>query len=262
MFDKLDTFRTPGAIGWNELLTTDVAAARSFYGRVFGWAFEESTAAGIPYSIISSHGEAIGGMRQLPAAMPTPRWGIYVTVPDADVAVKEADQLGATVLLPATDLPGCLGCRMGVIRDPQGAALSLIHYGPDMVGPKPHPFTHNGMFSWAELVTPDVNDAQRFYGVLFSWEMASTPMVGRDYITAMVRGRGIGGITTNALGRRDRPARWHVYVNVDDLERVAAEVPELGGRVLIAPTSLDGAGRICRIRDPQGATITAIHHAR
>ena len=26
-----------GAFGWNELMTTDVAAARRFYGALFGW---------------------------------------------------------------------------------------------------------------------------------------------------------------------------------------------------------------------------------
>ena len=30
-----------GAFGWNELMTTDVEAARSFYGALFGWETED-----------------------------------------------------------------------------------------------------------------------------------------------------------------------------------------------------------------------------
>ena len=33
----------PGALVWNELNTRDLAAAKAFYGAVFGWGFEEAT---------------------------------------------------------------------------------------------------------------------------------------------------------------------------------------------------------------------------
>ena len=33
-----------------------------------------------------------------------------------------------------------------------------------------------GTFSWAELATPDQEDAKRFYGGLFGWEMEDNPI--------------------------------------------------------------------------------------
>ena len=39
-----------GAFGWNELMTTDVDAAKRFYGALFGWDTEEFLGAGMPYT--------------------------------------------------------------------------------------------------------------------------------------------------------------------------------------------------------------------
>jgi len=39
-----------GAFGWNELMTTDVAAARRFYGALFGWETEDYPVEGMNYS--------------------------------------------------------------------------------------------------------------------------------------------------------------------------------------------------------------------
>ena len=40
-FAGAELVNEPGAFGWNELDTRDTAAAKEFYGAVFGWAFED-----------------------------------------------------------------------------------------------------------------------------------------------------------------------------------------------------------------------------
>ena len=52
---------TVGAMCWNELWTTDVAAAKDFYQAVFAWEYHFD---GI-YTSISNRGRANGGMLQL-----------------------------------------------------------------------------------------------------------------------------------------------------------------------------------------------------
>ena len=55
-----------GAFSWNELMTTDVAAARRFYGALFGWETEDYPVEGMHYVMVKVGGEAVGGMMVLP----------------------------------------------------------------------------------------------------------------------------------------------------------------------------------------------------
>lgn len=121
-------FETHGAFSWTELLTDDVAGARTFYGRLLGWKFEDMPMQDGAYTVISVEGQKIGGIMRTPAeakGMP-PTWGSYITVDDVDARAAEAKKLGGETLVPPTDIPG-VG-RFCVIRDPQGATISLITY--------------------------------------------------------------------------------------------------------------------------------------
>lgn len=118
----------PRLFSWNELMTGDVAAAKAFYGELFGWELRDEHVADMVYTLIIADGEKIGGMMAIPAGAQdkAPAWGAYVTVDDVDKQVQRAEQLGAHVLATPRDIPG-VG-RYAVIRDPQGAMLSLISY--------------------------------------------------------------------------------------------------------------------------------------
>lgn len=122
-------FETPGAFSWVELLTTDPAAAGTFYGELFGWELEDSPMGGRSYTVVKVQGQAVGGIMKMPAEAPPgvpPHWGAYVTVTDVDATVAKAESLGGQALVPAMDIPQ-VG-RFAVIRDPQGAALAVIAY--------------------------------------------------------------------------------------------------------------------------------------
>ena len=60
-------------------------------------------------------------------ATASPGWSVTFTVPDADVAAARAAELGATVLVEPFDVPWQ---RITVIRDPQGAHLTLSQFKP------------------------------------------------------------------------------------------------------------------------------------
>lgn len=117
-----------GMFGWTELLTTDVEAAKQFYAQLLGWEMEDNPLPGMTYTVIKNAATGIGGIMQIPqetTGMP-PAWGAYVTVADVDATARQAEALGATILMPPTDIPQ-VG-RFCTFRDPQGAMLSIITY--------------------------------------------------------------------------------------------------------------------------------------
>ena len=122
-------FETHGAFSWTELMTTDVPAARKFYGQLLGWKLRDMEGGPMPYTIVNAADQDIGGIMATPpevqGKMPA-AWGTYVTVKDVDAVLAKVPGLGGRVIVAAKDLPG-VG-RMAVIMDPQGATISFITY--------------------------------------------------------------------------------------------------------------------------------------
>jgi len=117
-----------GFFSWNELMTTDVEAAKTFYGELFGWQAQDIEAGGMQYTMIKTGDREIGGIMGMPEeanAMP-PMWGSYVTVDNVDERTNRAQRLGAQVRVEPRDIPN-VG-RFAVITDPQGAMITLITY--------------------------------------------------------------------------------------------------------------------------------------
>lgn len=114
---------TPGNFSWNELVTTDIAKAGSFYTKLFGW---EATPmpGGMPYTIFKNGGDYAGGMMQCPGDGGRSLWVAYVTVANTDESVAAAKKLGAKVCVEAKDIPG-VG-RIAVLEDPTGAAFGVF----------------------------------------------------------------------------------------------------------------------------------------
>jgi uncharacterized protein len=110
---------------WNELVSTDIATAEVFYGAVFGW---KAQAQGDPvaYTEWKLGDRSIGGMmakpEQMPAEVPS-HWGVYFAVDDTDSVVQRAQGLGASVMVPPTDIePG----RFAGLIDPSGASFYVL----------------------------------------------------------------------------------------------------------------------------------------
>lgn len=114
-----------GAFSWNELATTDPAAATEFYKKLFGWSIEVKPMGPINYTIASVGERMVGGiMKALPGAPIA--WTSYVTVDNVDETVKVATSLGGKVCVPPTDIPN-VG-RFAIFTDPQGAVIGTITY--------------------------------------------------------------------------------------------------------------------------------------
>jgi hypothetical protein len=117
----------PGTPCWNELMTTDVARARTFYTELFGWGTKEMAMGGPdPYVVFQQGDKSVAGMMATPAPQIPPHWMEYFQVADCDAQTAKAKSLGAAVLAGPMDVP-TVG-RFATLADPQGAAFSIIRF--------------------------------------------------------------------------------------------------------------------------------------
>ena len=122
-------------------------------------------------------------------------------------------------------------------------------------------FKQHGVFSWSELMTPDIEAAKTFYSRLFNWSLEDMQMEGTTYTVIRAGGREIGGMMATPPEAQGTPSAWGSYVTVDDVDAVARTAKELGATVLVEPRDIPEVGRFCVIRDPQGAFVSAITYS-
>lgn len=114
-----------GMFCWSELLSSDPEEARRFYGEIFGYGFGEMDMGALGTYWILKRGEVgCGGIMQLPPDAPhTTHWVNYIAASDVDATAKKAEELGAQIFVPPSDIPG-VG-RFSVMADPTGALFAL-----------------------------------------------------------------------------------------------------------------------------------------
>lgn len=112
-----------------ELHTNDLAKAKTFYSKLFGWKLKDMPMPGGDSYTMLEVGEGTGGgmMKAQPPGSP-PRWQAYVGVDDVAASTRKAKELGAKVMMDKTEV-GDFGF-MSVIVDPTGAAIALWQAKP------------------------------------------------------------------------------------------------------------------------------------
>ena len=122
-----DVFSTTAQqrVNWNELSTTDPAAARRFYGDRFGWDSNDFMDMGEmgEYRFIDFHGVRLGA---LCGTMPgqQSKWRYYFRVPSIAAAKDTVEQKGGTVAMGPHQVP--TGDWILIGADPQGAEFALV----------------------------------------------------------------------------------------------------------------------------------------
>lgn len=119
----------PNAVGhcqWNELNTTDPAAALAFYTRGFGWLKGDVMPMGEmgDYQFINIGDQMIGAMMGQPPESPPPNWTFYFGVDDIDRAAQTVKAKGGTIHHGPSEIPG--GEYIIIVDDPQGAMVGFV----------------------------------------------------------------------------------------------------------------------------------------
>jgi len=106
-----------------ELMSTDVAKAKSFYGKLFDWQLEDVPMEDMAYTMIKVGEGTGGGLMKNPIPGASSTWVPYVLVDDLKAATAKARSLGGTVMKEATEVMGA--GSFTIVTDPTGAVLGL-----------------------------------------------------------------------------------------------------------------------------------------
>lgn len=118
---------------------------------------------------------------------------------------------------------------------------------------------HVGKVIWADLVTPDLAGAKRFYAGLFGWTFRDVAGGEATYSVALLDGRPVGGVFQRALaaGEKRQPA-WLTFIAVSNVDATRATAQAHGAKVLFEPKSFAARGRQAVLADPDGAVFAIL----
>ncbi len=240
------TSYVPGTFSWVDLATSDLDAAKAFYSALLGWEYEEMPGGdGGVYVMARLDGRDVAALYATNEQ--PPHWNTFVTVQSADEAARLAGELGASVIAPPFDVMDA--GRMAVVQDPGHAVVAVWearrHPGAALVNAP-------GALTWNDLITPDAEEAARFYGEWLGWTLEEKANGYRVIRNGERTNGGIQPLGPEVMGPDVLP-HWLPYFGTDGLERAVGRVRELGGQVLLGPVSVPPGEEVV-IADPQGAT--------
>ncbi len=250
-----DSATVPSVSGrwvWADLLTQDVAAARSFYGRVFGWTFEShgETSKSDSYTRILANGRPIGGMLAPRNAdkVPGSRWiGLVSTTEPAAVA-ERVRTLGGTVLLAPRTLAG--RGELALLADPQGAQFAVIR---SVAGDPADYAGRENEWLWVELWAEDAAREAAFYKDVFGYNVTAVDHKNapRSFVLA-AGGRARAGVMRKL--DTSSPSEWVPYVRVRSVTETVQRAEAAGARVLVGATPHHRSS-FAVLADPLGAVF-------
>ena len=106
--------------------------------------------------------------------------------------------------------------------------------------------------AYFEIVSPDHERAQKFYGELFSWKVGEAmPDMG---FYGLVDGESSG--LAGGIGQEpDGSTRVTVYVQVPDLSATLDQAVAMGGKIVMPPMEIPGVVTLAQLADPDGNVI-------
>jgi predicted enzyme related to lactoylglutathione lyase len=245
---------TYGRFIWHDLLTDDVEAAKSFYGKLLGWQYESTTRpGGGPYTLIlTPSGRVVGGMLEVDDpgdGEDYSRWLGYFAVPNVDSATRSVAQSGGKVVVPAREIGDV--ARASAVQDADGAVVGLL---TSRIGyPVERPTVGTGEVVWNELVAADPEAMAAFYSSLVSGNVSEESRGDFVYRFLEADGRPRAGVMLRP-NERVEPL-WLTYFAVENVASASARVESLGGERLLAPDDGVRDGRIALVTDPSGAIL-------
>jgi uncharacterized protein len=115
--------------------------------------------------------------------------------------------------------------------------------------------TH-GNFAWHELYTRDVEAAKAFHAATLGWTFQGMPDAAAEWHVLGRQGRDTpvaGVLDMRGIAPDSDSPHWLSYLEVDDVDRLVAEVQSHGGRIVRPPFDVPEFGRIAIGADATGA---------
>ena len=243
--------RLPGKFVWADLVTDDVAAAQTFYGRLFGWTFREVG----NYTIASNDERPLCGMfqRPRPADRPQarPRWFGYLSVASVEKAENAVTKSGGRVLGAPQKMPK--RGEQAVFADPEGAVFGVVKSSSG----DPEDFlAEPGDWIWIQLLSRDARQAADFYRSACGYEIVENTEGNRasDYVLVS-EGYARATVRTIRSTRAQLQPTWLPFVRVKNVGESVALATQLGGRVVVEPRAEVFEGKVAVVADPTGAAV-------
>ncbi|WP_413807768.1 VOC family protein [Streptomyces sp. OE57] len=265
---------------WADVLLSDLAAGRRFYGELFGWTFQEIATEYGTFTRALLGGKDVAGLVPKPdGRMPTV-WNIYFAAQDAAATAVRIREAGGRVITPPVWIDEF--CVMATAADPGGAVFGIWQAGSHAG------FARRGTpgsYGWTEVHTRQPRAVDAFYRAVFGYEMTpaappsagpSTPPPGASPAPPSAEGspadvvlwtpRGEPPDPRHAIGGRVvmgeeypavLPAHFLTYFVVADCDQALRTAHRLGGRVLKAAEDTP-YGRFAVLVDNQGAAFAVI----
>jgi uncharacterized protein len=139
------------------------------------------------------------------------------------------------------------------------ASANAANFEPPPIADKPGTEHHVGKVIWAELVTPNRREAERFYGGLFGWTFEEQTSSNGHYALALLNGEPVAGLIHHPLheGEKQQPY-WLTFIAVQDVDAAGRTAVSSGGKIVVAPHTYAARGRQAVLTDPQGAPFAVI----
>lgn len=246
------TERHAGKVIWADLVTPDIAAAKRFYGELFGWTFNDIHTGDSEYSVALLDGRAVGGLYQRPVRAGEhrhPAWLTFISVTDVAAAERSIRAHGGKELSPPRVYAE--RGRQAVFADPQGAVFAVLQSSS---GDPQDVLAVPGEWIWSSLLTRDPDKDAAFYQDVFGYEVFEMPSNdGASHILLSTEDYARASLNSLPADAAKRHPHWLNFVRVNSTADTAARVEALGGRVLVKPFTDRHGGMVAVVADPAGA---------
>ena len=111
------------SVAWFEVTGKDGPKLQQFYGSLFDWHIQDA-GDGSGYGLVAAAEKGIAGGIGAAQDGGAGHVSFYVEVEDPAAYLKRAEQLGATTVVPPTEVPG-FGLTFAFFTDPEGHLIGL-----------------------------------------------------------------------------------------------------------------------------------------
>lgn len=240
----------PTALRHFAINADDIARAKAFYERAFGWTYTPWGPPGF-YQTRSAGKSLMGALqgRRAIGGQTMPDIELSFGVDDLDAVCTRIEAAGGGIVMAPFTIE-TVG-RLVFFRDTEGNIAGVMQYEPGMT---PSGETPPGAFRFSGfgINADDVRRAKAFYEGVFGWRFE--PWGPPDFYTCHDTGEGIGGLLQgrHLVEGRSEPG-LSVTFAVDDIVAAAAAVRAAGGQVLSSPFHIEGVGRHVFMANTEGS---------